>query len=102
MAVGIDETGKTGLAFEVHGLGACGNQLREFGKIADSNDLVAADGDSFAVRMFRFGGEDLAVVKDALCCVVAVRLCPGRKSKCTEDSETNELAKQAHHFKLHL
>src|SRR6266852_160492 len=95
MAVGIDETGKKGLALEVHALGA-------FGKIADTNDLVAANSDGFGVRMFRFGGEDLAVVKDALGYLVTVRPGSRRKHKRIEDSETKGLAKQAHHFKLHL
>ncbi len=66
VTVGIDEAGEESLAFEIDALGVGRDGLRDFGEVADREDLVSANGNCFRVGILRVGGEDLGVEEDAV------------------------------------
>ena len=64
--MGIDEAGKERFAFEIDALGVGGDGLRDFGEVADREDLVSANGNCCSVGILRIGGEDFGVEEDAV------------------------------------
>jgi len=75
VAVRVDEPGEKTLALQVDALGICGRRLYDLGKVADRDDLVAANRNRLRVRILRIAGKHFGMKEDSF---GGASLCPQR------------------------